>query len=122
MTYNEQLARIEGALQAIACQKDSHLGIDMVLEWVEQLRQFDSKPKPQKPKLETVDRFRPKHVELYWSINRSGVFSYDWYSGSIDLLRYSSGLVFRTKEEAERHGPAILAKIREDFEKGGACE
>lgn len=65
-----------------------------------------------------IDRlkWKPKRDENYWTVNFSyklNVLEYTWCNDSCDKEFYKKGLVFKTKEEAEK-----VAKIMLDSFKG----
>ena len=57
--------------------------------------------------------FKPKIGETYWYITMIGEVSDDkWDECSVDEFRLSAGLIYRTKEEAEKAKDIQFAKTR----------
>ena len=56
--------------------------------------------------------FRPKRVEVYYTIiHNTATVSYHWADTTADYERLISGLVFRTREEAEAYLPTWQERI-----------
>ena len=63
--------------------------------------------------------WKPRSHDKYWYISTNGNAGYgEWLDSVVDYAMYYAGNCFETRDEALKHAPEVIDKLRRKYEEG----